>query len=372
VLVSARDPGAAKSILPILQHGQSDSSLDFTIIAQGAAVDIFGDAGFEVRPFNSPTVASPSSAGAERLLDEARDCLRQTQPEVILTGQSAPDIGVDEALIAVSTTPWTFTVQDVDGLITPGFGKLAPYYFVSTPFAAAATQKRAAVETFVVGSLRHANYGDLDPCVLRHEGRLLIGKDEPLIGFYGQPAWHLAGYARTLEMFAECLREVPAPFGLVYRRHPKETAADTARTHSIFSGRGVPLIADPASRVETSLCAVDLVAVCYSSCGVDQVHLQRQSQQPLNTSLFLMFEADIRANYLRECGVNAPPEIDAGLALGITRNLSSPRVLSDTVRRALRPETRRQTWELVHQQLTPAPAAPAKVVEHLARLAAAC
>src|SRR5206468_2335257 len=132
------------------------------------------------------------------------------------------------------------------------------------------TKRRASVETIVVGSLRHANYGELDPCGLRREGRALIGSPDPVIGFYGQPAWHLSGYQRTLEALADCLKELPFPFTVVYRRHPKESAADTARTHSIFSGRGVPLRADPASRVETSLCAVDLVAVCYSSCGIDQ------------------------------------------------------------------------------------------------------
>jgi hypothetical protein len=120
-----------------------------------------------------------------------------------------------------------------------------------------------------------------------------------------------------------------------------------------------------------SLCAVDVVAVCYSSCGIDQVHLQRQSQHPLNTSLFLMFEPDIRANYVRECGVEAPPEIGAGLALGVTCNLSSPRVLVDAVNGALLPSTRTQVWDAVHRQLTPAPEAPANVLEHIDRLTAA-
>ena len=84
-----------------------------------------------------------------------------------------------------------------------------------------------------------------------------------------------------------------------------------------------------------------------------------------------MFEPDIRANYMRECGVHAPPEIEAGLTLGITRNLSSSRVLIDAVNRALLPSTRQQVWKAVHQQLTPAPAAPANVLEHIERLTAA-
>ncbi len=59
-----------------------------------------------------------------------------------------------------------------------------------------------------------------------------------------------------------------------------------------------------------------------------------------------------------------------GLALGVTRNLSSPQVLIDAVAHALLPSTRTQAWEAVHQQLMPPPAAPANVLEHLERLTA--
>jgi hypothetical protein len=80
---------------------------------------------------------------------------------------------------------------------------------------------------------------------------------------------------------------------------------------------------------------------------------------------------DIRANYLRECGVEAPPEIEAGLALGVTRDLSLSHLLIDAVKVALLPATHRRVWEAVHQQLTPAPSAPANVLEHIERLTAA-
>jgi hypothetical protein len=65
-----------------------------------------------------------------------------------------------------------------------------------------------------------------------------------------------------------------------------------------------------------------------------------------------------------------PHEIGAELALGVTQDLSSTHVLSDAVIRALMPETRQRIWESVQRQLTPAPAAPANVLAHLARLTA--
>jgi len=249
--------------------------------------------------------------------------------------------------------------------VIPGFGALAPYFFVSKPSAAALTRKRADVQTVVVGSLRHANYGELNPRELREEGRRLVPGGGDLVGFYGQPAWHLPGYRRTLERFAASLRALPSAFTLVYRPHPKESDDDRARTHSILSDCGVPVLADPSPSVEMSLCAVDLVVVCYSSCGIDQVHLQRRSDQPLNVSMFLMFDENIRSNYLIECGVEAPPEIRQGLTRGLVQNLSSPRELTDALIQALVPAVRQTMWQSVHESVELASDAPAKVIAHI-------
>jgi hypothetical protein len=365
ILISARDAGAAKSILPILRHGFHDPDFRCEVIAQGPAVDIFSSAGVSFTRFTSGTTSSRSSSTAVKMREEAREYLREIQPDAVITGQSAPDLGVDEALLAESTTPWTFTVQDVDGLVVPGFGALAPYFFVSKPSAAALTRKRADVQTVVVGSLRHASYGELNPRQLREEGRRLVPGGGDLVGFYGQPAWHLPGYRRTLERFAESLSTLPSPFTLLYRPHPKESDDDRARTHSILSDCGVPVLADPSPSVEMSLCAVDLVVVCYSSCGIDQVHLQRRSDRPLNVSMFLMFDENIRSNYLIECGVEAPPEIGQGLTRGLVQNLSSPRELTDALIQALVPAVRQTMWQSVHESVELASDAPAKVIAHI-------
>jgi len=365
ILISARDAGAAKSILPILRHGFHAPDFRCEVIAQGPAVDIFSSAGVSFTRFTSGTTSSRSSSTAVKMREEAREYLREIQPDAVITGQSAPDLGVDEALLAESTTPWTFTVQDVDGLVIPGFGALAPYFFVSKPSAAALTRKRADVQTVVVGSLRHASYGELNPRQLREEGRRLVPGGGDLVGFYGQPAWHLPGYRRTLERFAESLSTLPSPFTLLYRPHPKESDDDRARTHSILSDCGVPVLADPSPSVEMSLCAVDLVVVCYSSCGIDQVHLQRRSDRPLNVSMFLMFDENIRSNYLIECGVEAPPEIGQGLTRGLVQNLSSPRELTDALIQALVPAVRQTMWQSVHESVELASDAPAKVIAHI-------
>jgi len=365
ILISARDAGAAKSILPILRHGFHAPDFRCEVIAQGPAVDIFSSAGASFTRFTSGTTSSRSSSTAVKMREEAREYLREIQPDAVITGQSAPDLGVDEALLAESTTPWTFTVQDVDGLVIPGFGALAPYFFVSKPSAAALTRKRADVQTVVVGSLRHASYGELNPRQLREEGRRLVPGGGDLVGFYGQPAWHLPGYRRTLERFAESLSTLPSPLTLLYRPHPKESDDDRARTHSILSDCGVPVLADPSPSVEMSLCAVDLVVVCYSSCGIDQVHLPRRSDRPLNVSMFLMFDENIRSNYLIECGVEAPPEIGQGLTRGLVQNLSSPRELTDALIQALVPAVRQTMWQSVHESVELASDAPAKVIAHI-------
>ena len=365
ILISARDAGAAKSILPILKHGFTRPDYAYEVIAQGPAVEIFSKAGVSYREFSSGTTSARMSSRAVEMRQAARDVLRELQPDALITGQSAPDIGVDEALIAESSTPWTFTVQDVDGLVIPGFGTLAPYFFVTSSAAAALTRQRADIQPIVVGSLRHANYGDLNPWALREHGRRLIRGSGKVIGFYGQPAWHLPGYRRTLERFADALGALTMPTTLVYRPHPKESESDRQRTHSILSDRGVPVQADPAPSVEMSLSAVDLVVVCYSSCGIDQVHLQRRAERPLNVSLFLMFDENIRANYVVECGIEAPAEIGQGLARGLTTDLVSTNQLTDAVNEALSAAASEDAWHAAQRTVALASEAPAKVIAHI-------
>lgn len=365
VLVSARDAGAARSILPVIQQGFARSRLSWTVVAQDPALGIFRDAGIPVSGFDAQACDVSDPDASRRLIEEATQTLSRIGPDTIVTGQSWPDVGVDEALLHVAAGRRSYTVQDVDGLICPGFGSLASHYFVRSEAAADLTRRRADVCPIVVGSLRHSGYGALKPVTLRAEGRRLIAAPGALIGFYGQPAWSFSGYRRTVEQLATALRDLRTAFTLVYRPHPRETDANRAAFHEIVAARGVRYVVDPNPSVEASLCAMDLVVVCYSSCGIDQVFLQRQAESPINTALFLMFEPDIRENYLKECGISAPLEVTQGLALGLTENLLSSTALRDAVESALTPDARSAAWGRIRQAVMPSDKAPVEVVAHI-------
>jgi len=81
--------------------------------------------------------------------------------------------------------------------------------------------------------------------------------------------------------------------------------------------------------------------------------------------MFLMFDENIRSNYLIECGVEAPPEIGQGLTRGLVQNLSSPRELTDALIQALVPAVRQTMWQSVHESVELASDAPAKVIAHI-------
>ena len=90
LLISARDPGAAHSLLPVIRKALADERFDVSIAASGAAAEIFSRAGI---PFHR------CGAAAEALLAEADEALRRCSPDAVLVGLSGPDVGIDEALL---------------------------------------------------------------------------------------------------------------------------------------------------------------------------------------------------------------------------------------------------------------------------------
>ena len=122
LLVSARDPGAAQVLLPVLARAAADRRLELCVVAQEPAAGILRRAGFEVGDVRCPALVSSSSPNASNLLDEADEILRRTAPHALLAGLSGPGIGIDEALLVRAKSIATYTIQDYPGYRVEGFG----------------------------------------------------------------------------------------------------------------------------------------------------------------------------------------------------------------------------------------------------------
>ncbi|WP_341894462.1 hypothetical protein [Ferrovibrio terrae] len=358
IMVSARDTGAARHLAEIVPYLCAAADTEITVVADQPAWLVLNEAGLAPLRFPEAAVDDDDMSQAGALRKAARDLLSLHRPDAILVGLSGPRIGLDEALLAEANNIATYALQDYPGWVVPGFGVTAQTYFVLDDFAAQLTRKRLDQAAIVVaGSAKHASYALLDIEAIRKKARQAFDPGRPIIGFYGQPAWFLDGYERSINALAAAIA-LRAPYGQIfYRPHPKETRAELTRMQDIFAAHQIALQRDPNHKAEVSLCAADVVVTCFSSCGADHIHLQKQARQPIGTVLYLLTEPAIRQHHAHDTGIDHPPFATAGFALLST----SPEALSDDLRHSLDPATADMLWKQIHSKL-PSPSGAADVI----------
>lgn len=358
ILISARDTGAARHFAEIVPRLSAATDTDITLVADQPAWSVLDEAGLTPLRFSEAAIEEVGALQAAALRKAARDLLELYRPDAILVGLSGPRIGLDEALLVEANNIPTYALQDYPGWIVPGFGVTAQTYFVLDNFAAELTRKRLDQASIVIaGSAKHASYAQLDIEAIRKTARLAFKSGLPIIGFYGQPAWFLDGYDRSINALAEAIT-LAAPHGQIfYRPHPKETPTDLIRMQGIFATHQIDLQLDPNHTPEASLCAADVVVTCFSSCGADHIHLQKQAPQPMGTVLYLLTEAAIRQHHAHDTGIDHPPFATGGFALLSTSTES----LANDLRRSLDPVTAKALWRQIHSKL-PSPSGAADVI----------
>ncbi len=363
VLFSARDAGAAKHIREFASAAMADERFDATAVAVPPALHLMHEVGLPATAGYAGTVGRADDEGALSLMRTAEALLDQVRPDAVVVGVSGPELGLDEALTACAGSAVCYAMQDYPGWVVEGFGSPAPTYFVVDEVAAELTRRRYDVRTVVVGSAPHAAWGTVDTAELRSRGRSALSAGGPILGFYGQPAWFLPGYERTLERFAAASAATVPQATLLYRPHPKETEAQRLHCLSLLGAAGMRVTIDPIPELNASLCAVDMVCTCYSSCARDLMYLQRLSSAPLGAAVFLMVEPDLRRHHVGDTGVECPDYAEQGMALMAGR----PDEVETVLAAALQPAIRDRLWRTVRTKLPDPSGATAAVLETMWR-----
>ena len=369
VLFSARDPGAARAILPIIAEAKARAAFEIAIVAQGPAIGILAEADQPIISIHDAPVSHPEAPERAEIIQAARRVLLEARPELVITGLSGPGLGIDEALWVAARDCPVWCVQDLDGLVLPGFGITPELYLVSSPEAAALTQTRTTSDVVAVGSLKHSSYARLDPSHdrSRAQAELNLG-GRRLVVYFGQPAWHLQGYSRTVRDLGRTLAKIAAPLVVHYRPHPKETDSERRLTMDFLSGPTWQTRLDRLPTAETALAAADLACVAYSSCGIDHAFLLRQAKMPLGCAVFLMHQADIAETFLRECGQTYPWHAERGIAQLVTAHNADAEGRAVILAQALTESARLECWTRARQYLPPSDKAPANAVERIGDL----
>ena len=141
--------------MPILKAAKDVDALMVEVAAQPPASAIFAGHGFDVRPLDLPPAASAESTAAQRLRSAAAALIQSVRPDAILTGLSGPDLGIDEALLAEAPNSRTYSVQDYQGWVVPGFGRPARTYIVTDRVSADIALARGVSRVIVSGYLSY-------------------------------------------------------------------------------------------------------------------------------------------------------------------------------------------------------------------------
>jgi hypothetical protein len=362
LLISASDPAAADAVRPIAlaagRHG-----IAHQLVAGEPAYGRLRAAELEVELFACRRVMAACDGRAPALLAAASDLIVRHRPDAIVVGLSGPDAGLDEALVmAADGHVPCYAVQDYWGDVNTVLPARPSAFLVVDDYAAELTRRRSNSDVHVVGPLRYADYGRLQPEGLRKQARarLRVADGQKLIGIFTQPLWHIEGYAAQWDALIGCLAEGAASAISYVRRHPRDQAAHAGGLFPSLDAARVPYVDASGLTIEEALCACDIVCSASSSVATDLCYLQRRAGQPLGSALFLLFAPALRRHFQEECALAVHPLVAAGLALEVEHQS----LLADRLAQALDENLRRRTW-LGCRRLPDAEGAAERVIDRL-------
>ncbi len=349
LLISARDPGAASHLAPIIAACSGRRDIEAVLVAASPALEYWRDLGLAPHPVDA--VDADMTATARRVLDAI-------MPDAVLTGLSGQGRGIDEALVAMASIPHTYALQDYPGDVNPGYGKVAATFLVADQESAELTRIEApSSRAIIVGNVKFAALAaGIDPLALRAAGRqrLAVGPQRPVVSFYGQPI-DIPGYWRSLRDFTAAVAEVAPDALLLARPHPKESPEMRARTLALLGDR-IDRIEDPLT-IEESVCAADLAVTCFSTSINVLNYLARMSPRPLGSGLYLMFDPELVAWYHANNRPQRPPLAELAI------EVRDPADLPGRVRTGLTPAEAARQWALTATTLPPPIDAAGRVLD---------
>ena len=300
--------------MPVYRKAQETGGFNAVIVAAGAAAGIL--ALHSVSHINGSLITTDSrdSQSAADLAIWAESLLDREQPDLILTGLSGPEAGMDEALLVVATVP-TFAIQDFWGDVNATLGRPAGTYFVGDEFARRMTIERGAARAIVTGQPEYELSVPVNPeaCARKIRRHLTLDATEPLVAFMGQPLWDFSGYAETVEMFIAACTEIATIRRIVYRPHPKETE-DAFGTVTHFAERhGIRLDLDRGDSPTELTAAADILTTAFSMSGQDKIMTNLMADVPRGAVIFMM-HPELRQVFQGLTGLEQHPLVDMRLA----------------------------------------------------------
>ena len=365
ILVTASDFGAANNLEPIVQELLVREGVILNLVAAEPAYSQFKRHGLDVTAVPVERFTDQTSMNGGAMIRFACEMLQRLSPDVVLTGTSGPDAGIDEAMLIAArefdATILTATFQEYWGDVNPMREARPKLYFVSDDLAQRETIEQTGETAIPVGMPAYANVSceRIDTAwSLADE----FGDLSPISAYFGQPLWFLEGYERNLFAYARCLKDAIPDIRIMYRGHPRETAMQVARANEVLDNLGVLCDLDHEKfENEIIFCAVDVVASCYSMTGVDTAYWNRLSPRAMAVPFFSMTDSEVHAHFVEYTRHTSMPLASRDLAL----QALSEAELMRTIKNAFAQSTRRELHHRHKRELIDPQTASARVANEL-------
>ena len=344
LLITARDPATAFTVCVLLKTLDKDERFRVHIAAQHPAYEIFKK---NIVASKVTLYKFSEFQNDDLMLETAHNLLLEISPDVILTGISGPDYGLDEAMLSIAPKSkyGPYALQSYWGDINKNLSGRAKTYFVNDSFAARLTHKRTTGHINIVGSLKHELYSDIDIKYLRDNFRDSLCKNSKvnIIGFYGQPLEDINGYKETILSFSQSILELENDILIVYRPHQKESQDLQKWTKEKLQLSGKELVLDNNEEIEPSLCGCDIIVSAFSTCCYDAQQLIKSSLTPLGIPVYLMFNPHLVDWYKKYTKLDNIPMTESGMAVEITDSTT----MTQTMSSMFGYESQRACWESI-------------------------
>jgi hypothetical protein len=266
LLITVRDPSPAVSTLNLYKQIKKSCEFQVKILAQSPADRLLRDKIPASDMICLPLEPSRTWGDPQFLLlkENCAAILKEFKPNAVLANLSSLGVGVDEVICDLKNGFKVFCFQDFWGDVNPDAKAWPDMYLVTDEYAVVETRKKFSGAIQVVGKLKYEAYqvGDLEAEAAK--GRLNINHL-----FLGQPLWEISDYGHSLEKFREFVQG-----GVVYRPHPKESAAELLEVERIFKGHEDFKILRDFS-LETLVLNSERVYSSFSTACYDAVYIKK-------------------------------------------------------------------------------------------------
>lgn len=321
ILLTARDVGGAGHIVR-LADGLRAAGAAVELVGQGAAAQYFAlrQTQFtEASNWLEQPLAEVSAGGLEpHLIAKTCTNIKEQRFKAVICGVSAfHSDGIDELTMLAARQEGipSFAMQDFWGDVKQVNGVSCDHYFVIDSIASKLTRKRIKSYVKIIGSPKHSYFSRINLSELRAKSRrhLQLDADDFVVGYFGQDLLKMNGYAQVIKDVAAAAKALGAT--LFYRPHPREDKAAVAATISLFKTASVQPILVDVGPIEQPLAMSDAVISCFSTVGLDAIHLTRSASFLGPMVIYADYPPDI-ARYWRHHGkIDSLPLVETGVAL---------------------------------------------------------